>query len=506
VDEVEFGRYRLQSVIGKGGMGTVYRAHDTVIGRDVAVKVLPIELGEEPGYRERFRREAHTAARLSEPHIISIFDTGEIDGQLYLVMPIVNGVDVHELLQRDGPMTPLRAVHVIEQLAAALQAAHAAGLVHRDIKPSNALVTGNDFVYLIDFGIAHDGSATKLTNTGMLVGTLAYMAPERFTAGRADARSDVYALACVLHECLTGDQPFPGDSMEQQIAGHLTLEPPRPSERRTGVPVGFDDVIATGMAKDPAQRYQSAHELASAARQALTATQYRGRDAPAGPPAPARPAPVGNRPAYPTFAGPQQHSRSWPGGSPPPSVDRPRPQLAEPGQRPSPRLAWLLVAVIVVLVGGAAGITGYLLSKPGAKSQAPAVVGHSSSEPSAISTSSTEARPAPTSAATTPAGVSGIGPFVGRWQAHKESLVIEATGHGHQTFTGGSVDFTLTSVSGDTATGTVTASSAPDSTVAGDPVTVTLVGNGQGLKLSRGKEQQFPYCNSNSPGNYYCGA
>lgn len=484
-------------------MGTVYKAHDTVIGRDVAVKVLPIELGEEPGYRERFRREAHTAARLSEPHIISIFDTGEIDGQLYLVMPIVKGNDVHELLQRDGPMTPQRAVHIIEQLAAALDAAHAAGLVHRDIKPSNALVAGNDFVYLIDFGIAHDGSATKLTNTGMLVGTLAYMAPERFTAGRADARSDVYALACVLHECLTGDQPFPGDSMEQQIAGHLTLEPPRPSERRTGVPAGFDEVIATGMAKDPARRYQSAHELASAARHALSAAPNRGPDIAAAPPAP-----VGNRPGYPTYTGTQQHSRTWSAVPPPRPVDRPRRQVAErvEAQRPPPRLTWLLVAAVVVLIGGAAGITGYLLSKPGTTSRAPAIVGPSSSEPSAIPTPSTLALPAPPSATTTPAGVAGIGPFVGRWQAHKEGLVIDANGHGHQTFTGGSVDFALTSVSGDTATGTVTASSAPDSTVVGDPVTVTLVGNGQGLKLSRGKEQQFPYCNSNSPSNYYCGA
>src|ERR1700731_1727675 len=162
VDEVAFGRYRLLSLIGEGGMGKVYKAHDTVIGRDVAIKVLPTELGGKPGYRERFRREAHTAARLTEPHIIPIHDTGEIDGQLYLVMPVVEGNDVHELLQRDGPMSPQRAVRVIEQLAAALDAAHAVGLVHRDIKPSNALVTGRDFVYLIDFGLAHDAAATKL--------------------------------------------------------------------------------------------------------------------------------------------------------------------------------------------------------------------------------------------------------------------------------------------------------------------------------------------------------
>jgi serine/threonine protein kinase len=271
VDEVVFGRYRLLALIGEGGMGKVYKAHDSVIGRDVAVKVLPTELSAEPGYRERFRREALTAARLTEPHIIPIYDTGEVDGQLYLVMPIIDGIDVHGLLARDGAMSPQRAVHVITQLAAALQAAHAVGLVHRDIKPSNALVTGDDFVYLIDFGIAHDAAATKLTSTGMMVGTWAYMAPERFTSGTADARADVYALACVLYECLTGAAPFPGDTMEQQIRGHLTLDPPKPSAVNPVVPVGLDEVIAAGMAKEPDQRYQSARELATAAQQALTA-------------------------------------------------------------------------------------------------------------------------------------------------------------------------------------------------------------------------------------------
>ena len=271
-------------------MGKVYKAHDSVIGRDVAIKVLPTNLSAEPGYRERFRREAHTAARLTEPHIIPIYDTGEVDGQLYLVMPVIDGIDVHGLLQRDGPMSPQRAVLVIAQLASALQAAHAVGLVHRDIKPSNALVTGEDFVYLIDFGIARDATATRLTSTGMMVGTLAYMAPERFTTGTADARSDVYALACVLYECLIGAQPFPGDSMEQQIGAHLTLAPPKPSVLNPAVPAGFDEVIATGMAKSPDQRYQSARELAIAARQALTAVPVpvAGPTQPANTPGPLR--------------------------------------------------------------------------------------------------------------------------------------------------------------------------------------------------------------------------
>jgi len=254
-------------------MGTVFKAHDTAIDRDVAIKVLPTDLADEPGYRERFRREAHTAARLTEPHIIPIYDFGEIDGRLYLVMPIIDGIDVGTLLKRDGAMSPSRAVRLIEQVAAALDTAHAHGLVHRDVKPSNALMTTREFVYLIDFGIAHHAAATTLTRTGSVVGTPAYMAPERFTSGDVDARADVYALTCVLYECLTGEKPYPGDSMEQQIAGHLSLDPPRPSEHRSAVPHGFDEVIARGMAKKPDMRYHSAGDLAVAAHAALTTPQ-----------------------------------------------------------------------------------------------------------------------------------------------------------------------------------------------------------------------------------------
>jgi serine/threonine-protein kinase len=274
VDEVSFGRYRLLSVIGEGGMGKVYKARDIEIGRDVAIKVLPTERAAEPGYRERFRREAHTAARLTEPHVIPIYDTGEYDQQLYLVMPVIDGVDLHALLSRDGPMTPQRAVHVIEQLAAALDAAHLVGLVHRDVKPSNALLSGRDFVYLIDFGIAHDGAATKLTQTGTIVGTWAYMAPERFTTGRSGPAADIYALACVLYECLTGTQPYPGDSLEQQFAGHFAADPPDPAALDPTLPSGFGTVIARGMAKDPDLRHRSAGELAEAARGALATASH----------------------------------------------------------------------------------------------------------------------------------------------------------------------------------------------------------------------------------------
>lgn len=264
-----FGRHRLLGLIGEGGMDQVYKAHDTVIGRDVAVKVLPPRLGALDGYRDRFRREATVAARLTEPHIVPIYDTGETDGHLYLVMPIIEGVDLRTVLRREGRLSPPRAVRVIQQLAAALNAAHRNGLVHRDVKPSNALVTGDDHVYLIDFGVAHDAAATRITQTGSMLGTFAYMAPERFTSGSTDPRTDVYSLTCLLYECLTGATPFPGNSMHQQITGHLTVEPPKPTRCDPRVPPAFDDVVARGMAKHPEERYQSVLELAAAAQRAL---------------------------------------------------------------------------------------------------------------------------------------------------------------------------------------------------------------------------------------------
>lgn len=267
VEGTPFGRYRLVKVLGRGGMGEVWQAYDTAMNRMVALKVLPPNLADDDTYQRRFRREAQLAAGLDEPHIVPIHDFGEIDGRLYVTMRLIDGETVHELLER-GPLPPHRAVGITEQIAAALHAAHRVGLVHRDVKPSNILVTDEDFAYLIDFGIARTAGATKLTSTGSTIGTLAYMAPERLSTDTSDARADVYALTCVLHECLTGSQPFPGDSVERQIAGHLTLPPPRPSTMQPGVPAQMDQVIATGMAKNPEHRYATTRDLAIAARAA----------------------------------------------------------------------------------------------------------------------------------------------------------------------------------------------------------------------------------------------
>lgn len=269
MDATPFGHYQLQKLIGRGGMGEVYRAYDQDTDRIVALKVLPPHLAQDATFQERFRRESHAAAGVSNPHVVPIHGYGEIDGRLYLDMRLIEGRNLGAMLTKTGkPLDPAFAVNMIGQVAEALDGAHAAGLIHRDVKPSNILIADNDFVYLIDFGLARTTGQSGMTTAGSTLGTLAYMAPERFDAGKVDPRSDVYALACVLYECLTGERPYPADSLEQQIAGHMVSPAPRPSDKDPRL-APFDEVIAKGMAKKPAKRYQSAGALAAAAKDAL---------------------------------------------------------------------------------------------------------------------------------------------------------------------------------------------------------------------------------------------
>ncbi|MDT5195129.1 MAG: serine/threonine kinase PknH [Mycobacterium sp.] len=267
----QFGPYRLLRLIGKGGMGEVYEAEDTVKDRVVALKLLPEGVSHDPVFRKRLQREAHSAGRLQEPHVVPIHDYGEIDGVLYVDMRMINGSDLRKILKNFGPMTPARAVAIVRQIASALDAAHEGGVMHRDVKPENVLVNRDDFAYLVDFGIANAASDEKLTELGTAVGTYAYMAPERFTNDAVTYRADIYALACVLHECLTGAQPYSGDSVGVVITAHLMQPIPRPSVQRPGIPAAFDQVIARGMAKKPDDRYASAGDLAMSATEALTA-------------------------------------------------------------------------------------------------------------------------------------------------------------------------------------------------------------------------------------------
>jgi serine/threonine kinase PknH len=266
----QIGPYRLRRLLGKGGMGEVYEAEDTVKDRIVALKLLPEAVSHDPVFRKRLQREAHSAGRLQEPHVVPIHDYGEVDGLLYVDMRMIDGTDLRKILKRYGPMTPARAVAIVRQVASALDAAHESGVMHRDVKPENILITRDDFAYLVDFGIANAATDEKLTELGTAVGTYAYMAPERFTNDEVTYRADVYALTCVLHECLTGAQPYQGDSVSVVITAHLMQPIPKPSEERPGIPGAFDKVIAKGMAKKPEDRYASAGDLAIAANHALS--------------------------------------------------------------------------------------------------------------------------------------------------------------------------------------------------------------------------------------------
>jgi serine/threonine protein kinase len=268
-------------------MGEVWRAHDTDTERIVAIKLLPAHLSADEDFQRRFRREAHAAARLSSPHVIPIHHYGEIDGRLYVDMRLIEGRDLGAVLA-DGPLNPARAVEIIEQVAKALHAAHEVGLLHRDVKPSNVLLDRDDFAYLIDFGIARAADDTRLTKSGHMIGTFHYIAPERLDSQiDEDARADIYSLACVLYESLTGEPPFPGITTAQLIAAHLNTPPPRPSATRPNVPSRLDGVIATGMAKDPNRRFRTTVALAKAARIAIIAGPVTSAKAPASWPPPA---------------------------------------------------------------------------------------------------------------------------------------------------------------------------------------------------------------------------
>ena len=274
-----FARHRVEAVLGQGGMGTVYLATDERLERQVALKVLPAERAADPAFRERFLREGRLLASLHHEHIVTVFEADEWQGQLYLAMRYVAGPDLRSIIERDGPLTPARAVALLGQVADALDTAHAASLVHRDIKPGNILVLPDPdplvagHAYLTDFGLTKPaGAATSgLTMAGQFVGTPGYVAPEQIEGKSAvDHRADIYALGCVLYNALTGDIPYPRDSTMAVLWAHVWEPAPRISDRAPEL-VPFDGVLATALAKEPAKRYQTAGAFAAAAKQALAA-------------------------------------------------------------------------------------------------------------------------------------------------------------------------------------------------------------------------------------------
>ncbi|MGH3134028.1 MAG: protein kinase domain-containing protein [Gaiellaceae bacterium] len=271
----ELAGYRIEALLGRGGMSVVYLAEDLALGRMVALKLLAPELSKDRRFRERFRLESRLAASIDHPNVIPIYEAGEAEGQLFIAMRYVEGIDLKRLLDQEGALESERAVRLLAHIAEGLDAAHARGLVHRDVKPSNVLLTtqaDREHVYLADFGLTKtSASAEDAAQTAHLSGTTDYVAPEQIRDGTAGAAADVYALGCLFYESLTGRVPYPRASEFETLWAHVDEPPPKPSEIRPELSSAFDRVVATALAKDPAERYASGAELASAARMALPA-------------------------------------------------------------------------------------------------------------------------------------------------------------------------------------------------------------------------------------------
>jgi serine/threonine-protein kinase len=264
--------YRIEERIGRGGMGVVYRAEHLNLRRRAAIKIIAPDLAESEGFRERFTREARIAAALQHPNIVTVYDAGELDGLLYLAMQYIQGSDLSAVLRQEHRLRPYRAVDVCRQVASALDAAHAMGLIHRDVKPANVLIEGRT-AFLTDFGLTKriEGSHTQLTKAGDVVGTIHYVAPEQIEGGRVDARTDIYSLGCLVYHCLSGELPFARDTDVAVIYAHLSEEPPRLTSARPELPGGLDAVIAKALEKAPERRFQTCADLMSAARAVIDA-------------------------------------------------------------------------------------------------------------------------------------------------------------------------------------------------------------------------------------------
>lgn len=257
--------YRVNGVLGEGRMGVVYRATQLSLNRTVALKLLPSELSEDRAFRERFRRGGRLQAAIDHPHVVTVYEAGEMEHGLFLAMRLIPGPTLKDIiLARE--LEEGRGIRLLSQVAEALDAAHEVGLTHRDVKPQNILIGDGDHAYLADFGLTKALGGGSLTESGEFVGTPAYVSPEQARGEGATGRSDVYALAAVLYECLVGEVPYFRLSEPAVLYAHMIDPRPRPTELRPELPTGLDEVIAMGMAKDPADRPASAGELMQAAR------------------------------------------------------------------------------------------------------------------------------------------------------------------------------------------------------------------------------------------------
>ena len=332
----QIASYQLEEEIGRGGMAVVYRARDVRLGRWVALKVLAQDYAQDEAFRQRFIRESRTAASVDHPNIIPIFDAGEAGGVLYIAMRYVAGQDVHSLLHSAGPLPVARALGIVSQVASALDAAHACGLVHRDVKPANMLLGGGadtgraDHIYLSDFGISKQLNATSsLTMTGQVLGTLNYLAPEQIEGRQVDGRADAYALACTAFELLAGSPPFRRDENMAVMWAQLNAAPPQLTSLRPDLPPAVDRVLARGLAKSPAERFPSCVAFSAALHQACAPVL----DGTAGA-VPGSAPPRATRPAAPTAADPVAKPAAAPAAPP----GAPAEQPARPATTPMPVL------------------------------------------------------------------------------------------------------------------------------------------------------------------------
>ena len=382
----QLGGYRIESEIGRGGMGVVYLAEQVRLGRRVALKVISPELAHDDAFRTRFERESRLAASIDHPNVVPIYEAGEAEGLLYLAMRHVPGSDLKAALA-GGPLEPGRAVAVVAQIGAALDAAHARGLVHRDVKPGNILLEGSppgERAYLSDFGLTKRLSSTSgITATGFVVGTLDYIAPEQVQGAAIDARTDVYALACVLFHALSGSVPFERDNDMAKMYAHANVDPPALLDAAPGLPRALDEVVRRGMAKEPGERFESAGDLGRAAEAAVQGQSPTlpersvavGAAAPGGstvadtpptaetqplppvaPPAPAPPRPAPVRPAPPQPPPPHHPTPHHT----PPAYAAPPPPPEPPQRSQTPLIAAAVVLAALVGVAIALLATGTL--------------------------------------------------------------------------------------------------------------------------------------------------
>ncbi|MGH8932240.1 MAG: serine/threonine-protein kinase [Egibacteraceae bacterium] len=360
-------RYLLEERIASGGMASVWRAHDEVLARTVAVKVLHDHLSSDAAFRERFRREAVTAARLAHPNIVSLYDTGTDGDQVYLVMEFVDGPTLRDVITEVGALEIGQVAAIGERVARALDYAHSRGLVHRDVKPANILIGQDGTVKVADFGIAKADQDSDLTRTGMVLGTAAYVAPEQVLANPLDGKADQYSLGCVLYEAVTGRRPFKGHSPVATAAQRLERDPLPPRSIRADIPRGLEQIVGRCLTREKSGRFPSCGQLADALSAFAQAEDQETVGLLAAPPAPpAPPAPSKHPGAPPPRSLPQPRSvdsvepriPSSRRGTPPPRVPEHREEsfFASEGRWLVPVLALLVLAGTLVGVGLATGV------------------------------------------------------------------------------------------------------------------------------------------------------